>query len=142
MNIITENHKEKTELVNKLADIALKSGIQLFSCCNDYLLSHKIKKARCIDANLLHELFGIDISSFNVSPSRKECGCYKSIDLGVYDTCLHGCIYCYANNQEARIKNNYELHDPDYPALHKGIRLKEHAWNGKDEEYRQLSIED
>jgi len=127
INLINNNLQEQRELANSLAEVAQKYEIELFSCCNDFLLNNKIKKARCIDANLLQKCFGIGASTYSLSPSRKECGCYESIDLGLYDTCLHGCLYCYANNREGRIKKNYELYEPGYPALHKGIDLKEIA---------------
>ena len=133
--------QSKKKLANLMADVALKNGIELYSCCNDFLLNEKIKKARCIDANLLQELFGVDMSHFCLSPSRKECGCYKSIDLGLYDTCLHQCLYCYANNREDSIKKNYELHDPYYPALHKGIDLTKSArGDEKGDGYEQMSL--
>lgn len=38
---------------------------------------------------------------------RKECGCMFSKDIGSYNTCPHGCIYCYANTSWNSAKANY-----------------------------------
>lgn len=37
---------------------------------------------------------------------RKECGCVESKDIGMYNTCLNGCVYCCANTSpQAAIRN-------------------------------------
>ncbi|MCF0113878.1 MAG: DUF1848 family protein, partial [Erysipelotrichaceae bacterium] len=43
--------------------------------------------------------------------SRPECGCYLSHDIGQYDSCMHGCRYCYANNDRGAVLRNYAMHD-------------------------------
>lgn len=102
---------EKIALVSDLADMAEQRGISLFSCCNDMLVTGKIAKASCIDARLLMQLYPQKMIALRHKGTRKECGCYESTDIGAYDTCPHGCVYCYANiNKDAAIRK-WQAHD-------------------------------
>ena len=48
---------------------------------------------------------------------RNECACVLGNDIGVYNTCLHLCRYCYANNNPAQVMENHAKHDPNSPFL-------------------------
>ena len=105
----------KIKLANELADIAAEHGIKMYSCCGNYLIGHKIEKAHCIDWKIIKELFynnnDDNDNKYHIKPTRKECGCTKSADIGAYDTCVHGCIYCYANMNKKSSSNRYRTHD-------------------------------
>ncbi len=99
--LIPVTKEEEKVYADRLAKRATEYGIRLLACCNDHLLPDQIGKARCIDGLKLSLLFGIALDT-RAAASRKECGCTKSIDIGAYDTCGHGCVYCYANTDQEK----------------------------------------
>jgi hypothetical protein len=104
----------------QLARHAEKYGIQLFACCNDYLVSEKIRKAACIDGESLSALFNVPLD-LRPASSRKECSCTKSIDIGAYDTCNHGCLYCYATVDKNKAAKSFQQHDREWNSLIKHV---------------------
>jgi hypothetical protein len=99
------------DMAEEMASLASKRGITLASCAHDVLVSGAVAKARCIDPEVLGCLADTPLRQQAVrglknSPTRKECGCVASKDIGAYDTCLHGCVYCYANTNPERAERN------------------------------------
>jgi hypothetical protein len=103
---ITE--KDMRAYSEKLARIASSNRMTLHACCNDFLLSGQIEKAHCIHKDELNKAFGIADLTGSRKPTRKGCGCTNSKDIGRYDTCPHGCLYCYANSDKERIEREYQ----------------------------------
>jgi hypothetical protein len=103
----------KVELANELVAVAERYGIRMFSCCGDYLINDGIKKARCIDGGIIESLFFPDGLAYKEKPTRKECGCTQSTDVGTYDTCPHGCVYCYANMNKQQAHRAFNNHDKE-----------------------------
>jgi hypothetical protein len=98
--LIEHNSAKKSSILNNMEEIASAYNIQIYSCSNDELLKNRnIKKGSCINGKLLNSFSGKKIVSEAKSPSRTDCGCTKSIDIGSYinHPCHFGCIYCYAN---------------------------------------------
>ncbi len=48
---------------------------------------------------------------------RKICGCMISKDIGMYNTCRHLCVYCYANTSKNVVLNNEQKHSDDSESL-------------------------
>jgi hypothetical protein len=107
---------QKKEYAERLAQRAASYGITLYACCNDYLLSDHIQKAACIDGQYLSSLFRTPLDT-RPALLRKECACTKSTDIGAYDTCAHGCVYCYANSNKERANAAPQRQDPAWNAL-------------------------
>jgi hypothetical protein len=105
----------------RLAERAERYGIRLFSCCNDHLVSDRIGKARCIDGKELAGLFGAVVDT-RKGATRRSCGCTKSADIGDYDTCGHGCVYCYATADKERACFIQQQHHPEWNSLRMHVR--------------------
>jgi len=120
---ITAQKELMLDLVGEMSLVAKRHGMEILTCAEDVDLSQTgILKGKCIDDRLLEKEFGLRFDGKKDLGQRKECGCIKSIDIGQYNTCLHGCVYCYATaNKEAALRNK-ERHDPDSPVLVGSIR--------------------
>ncbi len=107
------NEQVRIELANRIAEVAAEHGITMYSCCGDYLVGDRIRKGHCIDGALIERLFGLGETPYKDKGTRPECGCTESADIGTYNTCPHGCVYCYANANKAAALRAFEQHDPD-----------------------------
>lgn len=109
---------EQKEFARKLSEIAVNNGIDI-SCCAEKvdLTEYGIKSGSCIDKALIEEIIGCKLEIGKDKNQRMECGCIESIDIGAYDTCRNGCIYCYANNSHKSIMENSSRYDAMSPLL-------------------------
>jgi DNA repair photolyase len=76
-----------------------------------------VKHGKCVDDEYLLKVFDIEVSSKKDPSQRKACGCVRSKDIGMYDTCICGCLYCYATADFEKARENYRRHDPAGPTL-------------------------
>jgi len=88
--------EERRELAQDLARIAAQHSIHLVSCCEDALVEGGVGKSRCIDPDVIGRVRGRPLEDARCKPTRQDCGCAHSVDIGAYDTCAFGCAYCYA----------------------------------------------
>jgi len=101
----------KRRLLTDLNEIARSYGLTLYACCEDIPVTKTVLKASCIDLDVIRRLRPDMEVKLRKAPSRKNCACIKSIDIGVYQTCTHGCVYCYANSSLPAAKIRNESHD-------------------------------
>ena len=102
----------KRTLAAELAQVAEAHGMQLTLCAQRPLLASGVAEAHCVDAARLAAVAGRPIAA-RLKGNRPDCLCYQSRDIGAYDTCPHGCVYCYAVQNREAARRRYAAHDPD-----------------------------
>jgi hypothetical protein len=101
----------KQALASELAGLAAAHKMQLTVCSQPRYIASGCAEARCVDATRLTDVGGRTLKAC-LKGNRKECGCFESRDIGEYDTCPHGCVYCYAVHNQELAKARYKQHDP------------------------------
>jgi hypothetical protein len=110
---------EKKALLARLAAIAAEHGIAATLCSQPELLAPELGEARCVDAERMSDAAERPIAA-RESGNRPGCRCALSRDIGAYDTCPHGCVYCYAVADRDRAVGNFRAHDPEAECLMPG----------------------
>jgi hypothetical protein len=112
-DIQTVPEETMVALLKGITARAKSGGIRVCSCCEGISLAeYGIGHNKCVDDELIEKLFGVK-TAYKKDPSqRPACGCTQSRDIGAYNTCRHGCIYCYARRGKPK-----EACDPASPLL-------------------------
>jgi len=99
--------EEKLRLAQALLAIAKEHGITLCAYCElPGLYELGVQPISCANA----ALFGV--SAPRDKNQREGCNCAVSVDIGAYNSCGNGCVYCYANHSAASVAANMQRHDP------------------------------
>ncbi|MGC8989238.1 MAG: DUF1848 domain-containing protein [Verrucomicrobiia bacterium] len=109
---------EIERLLRAMVETAGASGMELVSCAETLDWRRLgVEPGRCIDNELIGRVFGIAVDGRKDAGQRPECRCVISRDIGVYDTCIRGCPYCYAVSDLDAAKRRHASHDPSWPCL-------------------------
>lgn len=101
-----------------LSEIAAAHGMEVASCAEKMdLRQHGIRHNSCIDRSLIESIIGCRMNVSKDKNQRGECGCVESVEIGAYNTCKNGCIYCYANYSQRSVMNNCSKYNPNSPLL-------------------------
>lgn len=99
-------HEPSNEEYLKLKEAFEKNDMKIVSCMeNKYHIGDE--KDCCISIKYAFERTG----KFFKEWKARDCHCVNMVDVGAYNSCLHGCKYCYANFDSKQIVSNYKMHN-------------------------------
>lgn len=111
-------NQEQERLTDAFARIARKNGLQIHLCCeNADLVRENVDADGCMSKAVLEKALGCKLDVPKKKTARMECSCLLGADIGAYNTCSHGCLYCYANYDRETVIKNRKLHNAASPLL-------------------------
>lgn len=138
--------EEQHLLAVAFKEIAQEYGLHLKTCLEDSQdLRHLgIDVNGCMTKETLEKAFHITLNVPHLNQAREGCSCLLNNDIGFYNSCPHGCLYCYANEDQDEVMRNIKRHDPNSPLLIGHVHEDDIIKEAKQESYiePQLSIFD
>lgn len=109
---------EQESFIRAASEIAKANGLQIHLCCeNEGLVRENVDADGCMSKAVMESALGCRLDVPRKKPARSECQCLLGADIGAYNTCGHGCLYCYANYDKETVIKNMKMHDATSPLL-------------------------
>lgn len=109
---------EQETLISAFSQIAKENGLQIHLCCeNAGLVRENVDAEGCLSKAVLEKALSCKLDVPRKKTARSECSCLLGADIGAYNTCGHGCLYCYANYDRETVVQNMSLHKASSPLL-------------------------
>lgn len=109
---------EMRRIASDFSKAAAACGMTLQTCAEKVDLSEfGVVHGACIDGEIISRVVGYPLQTHRDANQRSACGCVASIDVGEYNTCANGCVYCYANHSGDAVSRHAAQHDPRSPLL-------------------------
>lgn len=117
-SLLVPDEQQVREVFMAMAAIARKHGMQARACAQGPALADcGITPGACIERRWLHQELGLALPPGKDPAQRKDCSCLPSKDIGMYDSCLFGCRYCYATSSWAKAQSQRQRHNPEGATL-------------------------
>ena len=111
-------NKEQEKLIDAFSEIAKENSLQIHLCCEKTsLVRENVDADGCMSKGVLEKALGCKLNVPQKKMAREECSCLLGADIGAYNTCGHGCLYCYANYDKGTVIKNRKLHHVLSPLL-------------------------
>ena len=134
LNVISKGEQEK--MVIQLNEIAKKYNMELRLCAEDLDFDKLgVSKLGCLELSDLERIYDIRLKDIKETFPREQCRCLPARDIGAYNSCPHGCLYCYANEDKEVVIRNGKLHNPNSPLLLGELEEEDVVYHSRQESY-------
>ncbi len=142
LHMIPTTDEDMRYLAGTMVKIAEAHHMVVESCAEKIDLEDLgVKHGSCIDKALIERIIGCKISVDKDKNQRPECGCFASVEVGTYNTCLNGCKYCYANLKDHVVRENAALYDKNSPLLCAKIKPEAKITQRKMESCKEMQLD-
>lgn len=109
---------ERLMIGEEFAKIGKKNNILIKTCVEGTELDKfGIDSSGCMTKEVIERAIKKDLNISKQKARNGECYCLLNNDIGEYNTCNHGCLYCYANSNKKLVQRNLKMHNPKSPLL-------------------------
>lgn len=110
--------EHQIKLIQAFVEIGNKYSIHIKTCLEKSELGLYGADTRgCLTQEVIEKSIDHKLNIPTLPNARKGCDCLLGNDIGAYNSCGHGCVYCYANYDNESVKRNMKLHKKDSPLL-------------------------
>lgn len=110
-------YSPESSFLGQLDRIGREFGIEVRACTNPEM---PLPASQCCSLEMF-AAYGPEVvarlGGIRSSPTRPGCCCLRSTDIGMDNTCVAGCRYCYAVRSDALAVRYRGHHNPDGPRM-------------------------
>ncbi len=133
--------EERRLLLTAFVEIGKKYGMKLKTCAEgEEPAAYGADVSGCLTREVLEQALGEELTIPPHGRARGQCACLLGNDIGMYHTCGHGCLYCYANDSWQVTVENRRRHHPKSPLLVGEIQAEDVIKDAKQESYKSGQI--
>ena len=129
--------EDQEKITEAFVEIAGRYDMQIYTCLeSEHLAQFGVDTSGCMTQKVIERAIGqnLDVPK-SLSAAREGCRCLLGSDIGMYNTCGHGCLYCYANYDMDTVRKNRRIHDPQSPLLIGHLREEDIVKEAKQKSY-------